>query len=139
MGKRDFATIVDELPPELPQRSRSPSCLAVSHTPAPRLLCCLAELPGGSPRSIQRRDEQEKRAVVLRITGMLDRPEGPLTLFVPEAGGKNREFKLSHNDFDRDLVRIGRKDGVTTIEFLPKGRQLLRSGAWFQYIDFFRN
>src|SRR5271156_5062307 len=38
----------------------------------------------------------EKRAFILKITGMLDRPEGPLTLFVPEQGGKNKEFKLHH-------------------------------------------
>ena len=38
----------------------------------------------------------QKRAFVLKITGMLDKPEGPLTLYVPEKGGKNKEFKLYH-------------------------------------------
>ena len=81
----------------------------------------------------------QKRAFVLKITGMLDKPEGPLTLFVSEKDGKNKEFKLYHQGFDKELFRIDRKDGVTTIEFLPKGRQLLRPGVWFQYVDFFRN
>ena len=81
----------------------------------------------------------EKRRIVLKITGMLDKPEGPLTLYVPEKGGKNKEFKMHHQGFDKELFRIDRKDGVTTIEFLPKGRELLRPGVWFQYVDFFRN
>ena len=81
----------------------------------------------------------EKRAFILNITGMLAKPEGPLTLIVPEKGGKNKEFKLYHQGFDKELFRIERKDGVTTIEFLPKGRQLLRPGVQFQYIDAFRN
>lgn len=70
---------------------------------------------------------------------MLEKAEGPLTLYVPEKSGKNKEFKLSHQGFDKELFRIDRKDGVTTIEFLPKGRELLRPGVWFQYVDFFRN
>ena len=81
----------------------------------------------------------QKRAVVLKITGMLDKAEGPLTLYVPDKGGKNKEFKLSHQEFDKELFRIDRKGGVTTIEFLSKGRELLTSGVWFQYVDFFRN
>ncbi len=81
----------------------------------------------------------QKRAFVLKITGMLDTPEGPLTLYVPDRGGKNKEFKLHHQAFDKELFQIERKDGVTTIEFLPKGRELLRPGVWFQYVDFFRN
>jgi hypothetical protein len=81
----------------------------------------------------------DKRPVVLKITGMLDKPEGPLTLYVPEKGGKNKEFKLYHQGFDKELFRIDRKDGVTTIEFLPEGRQLLRPGVWFQYVDAYRN
>ena len=81
----------------------------------------------------------QKRAFVLKITGMLDKAEGPLALYVPEKGGKNKEFKLSHQGFDKELFRIERKDGLTTIEFLPKGRQLLRPGVWFQYVDVYRN
>jgi hypothetical protein len=81
----------------------------------------------------------QKRAFILKITGMMDKPEGPLTLYVPERGGKNKEFKLYHQGFDKELFRIDRKDGMTTIEFLPKGRELLRPGVWFQYVDFFRN
>lgn len=81
----------------------------------------------------------QKRAFVLKIAGMLDNPEGPLTLYVPEKGGKNKEFKLSHQGFEKELFRIDRKDGVTTIEFLPKGRELLRPGVWFQYVDVYRN
>ena len=76
---------------------------------------------------------------MLKITGMLDRPEGPLTLYVPENGGKNKEFKLYHQDFDKGLFRIERKDGVTMIEFLPAGKRLLRPGPGFKYIDFYRN
>src|ERR1700693_2852275 len=52
-----------------------------------------------------------KRAFVLKTPGMLDKPEGPLTLYVPEKGGKNKEFKLSHQGFDQDLFCIDRKDG----------------------------
>ena len=81
----------------------------------------------------------EKRSVVLKITGMLDKPEGPLTLYVPDQDGKSKEFKLHHRGFDQELFHIERKDGVTTIEFLPQGRPLLRPGARFQYVDFFRN
>ena len=81
----------------------------------------------------------EKRAFILKITGMLDKPEGPLTLIVPEKGGKNKEFKLHHQGFDKELFSIERKEGVTTVEFLPKGRQLLRPGVWFQYVDAYRN
>jgi hypothetical protein len=81
----------------------------------------------------------QKRAFVLKITGMLDKAEGPLTLYVPEKGGKSKGFNLSHQGFDKELFRIERKDGLTTIEFLPKGRQLLRPGVWFQYVDVYRN
>src|ERR1017187_9335559 len=38
----------------------------------------------------------QKRAFVLKITGMLDKPEGPLTLYLPDKSAKNKEFKLSH-------------------------------------------
>jgi hypothetical protein len=69
----------------------------------------------------------------------LDKPEGPLTLYVPEDGGKNKAFELHHPGFDKELFRIERKDGVTTIEFLSQGRQLLKPGVWFQYVDFYRN
>ena len=83
--------------------------------------------------------DAQKRAFVLKITGMLDKAEGPLTLHVPDKGGKSKEFKLSHQGFDKELFKIDRKDGVTTIEFLPKGRELLRPGVWFQYVDVYRN
>lgn len=79
-----------------------------------------------------------KEAVVLKITGMRDKPEGPLTLHVPDKAGKKREYQLYHKDYDQGLFRIERKEGVTTIEFLPKGRALLQPGVWFQYVDFFR-
>jgi hypothetical protein len=81
----------------------------------------------------------EKRTFVLKITGMLDKPEGPLTLIVPDKGGRNKEFKLHQQGFDKELFRIERKDGVTTIEFLPKARELLRPSVWFQYVDVYRN
>jgi hypothetical protein len=81
----------------------------------------------------------EKRMVVLKITGMLDKPEGPLTLYVPEKDGKSKEFKLYHQGFDKEFFRIERGNGLTTIEFLPAGKRLLRPGAWFQYVDFYRN
>jgi hypothetical protein len=80
----------------------------------------------------------EKRKVVLQITGMLDRPEGPLTLSVPDAKGKNKEYRLFHQEYDKELFRIERKDNVTTVEFLAKGKALLKPGASFQYIDFYR-
>jgi hypothetical protein len=80
----------------------------------------------------------DKRKVVLHITGMLDGPEGPLTLHVPEAGGKNKEYRLFHKDHDKEFFRVERKDGVTTVEFLAKGKALLKAGTWFQYIDFYR-
>jgi hypothetical protein len=79
-----------------------------------------------------------KHAVILKITGMLDKAEEPLTLRLPDKAGKKREFTLHHEGFDKDLFRIERKDGLTTIEFLPKGRALLAPGVWFQYVDFFR-
>jgi hypothetical protein len=82
----------------------------------------------------------EKRRVVLEITGMRDKPEGPLTLIIPAKDGKkNSEYRLFHEGFDKERFRIERKNGVTTVEFLPKGRELLKAGVWFQYIDFFRN
>jgi hypothetical protein len=75
----------------------------------------------------------DKRPVVLEIGGMLDKPEGPLTLHV---GGK--QYVLSPEKHDVERFRVARQAGVTTIEFLPKGKELLRPGAMFQYIDFFR-
>jgi hypothetical protein len=80
----------------------------------------------------------DKRRVVLRITGMLDQPEGPLTLFVPDKG-KNREFKLHHQGYDKELFTISRTKGETTIEFSGQGKALLRPGVWFQYVDHYRN
>jgi hypothetical protein len=40
--------------------------------------------------------DAQQRAFVLYISGMLDKPEGPLTLYVPDKGGKNKELKLYH-------------------------------------------
>jgi len=71
--------------------------------------------------------------VVLRISGMLDRPEGPLQL---EVDGK--QYRLHHEGFDKELFRVERKEGVTTIEFLPKAKALLKPGATFRYIDYYR-
>jgi hypothetical protein len=75
----------------------------------------------------------EKRPVVLVISGMLDKPEGPLTL---RSDGK--EYSLAPDRADRSLFKVERKGGVTTIEFLPAGKKLLKAGAEFQYIDFYR-
>jgi hypothetical protein len=75
----------------------------------------------------------ERRQVVLVITGMLDQPEGPLEL---QVDGKT--YRLDHEGHAAELFRIQRKDQVTTIEFLPKGKQLLKPGAVFQYIDYYR-
>lgn len=75
----------------------------------------------------------QKRPVMLCISGMLDKPEGPLEL---QVDGKT--YRLYHQGYSQDLVRIQRKDQVTTIEFLPKGKQLLKPGAVFQYIDYYR-
>ena len=77
-------------------------------------------------------DDLEKKPVVLRIVGMIEKPEGPLTL----TSGKG--YKLHHDGYDKELFKIERKEGVTTIEFLPKGKALLKPGASFQYIDFYR-
>jgi len=73
------------------------------------------------------------RPVILEIGGMLDKPEGPLTL---HSGGK--QYVLSPEKHDADRFRVKRQGGVTTIEFLPKGKELLQAGATFQYIDFYR-
>jgi hypothetical protein len=62
----------------------------------------------------------QKRAFVLKITGMLDKPEGPLTLYVPEKGGKNKEFKLYHQGFDKELFSIERKDGAPRLSSCQK-------------------
>jgi hypothetical protein len=75
----------------------------------------------------------EKRPVVLVIHGMLDKPEGPLTLRV-----EGKEYSLAPDKADRTLFKIERREGVTTVEFLPAGKKLLRPGAEFQYIDFYR-
>ncbi len=81
----------------------------------------------------------DKRPVVLCISGMLDRPEGPLTMSVPGADGKSKQYSLDHRDHDKELFRIERKKDITTIEFLAKGKALLKPGVGFQYIDFYRN
>jgi hypothetical protein len=73
------------------------------------------------------------RPVVLRITGMLDHPEGPLTLCVD-----GRRYVLHHERFDDTLFRIQRREGVTTIEFLPEAKALLKTGATCEYIDYYR-
>jgi hypothetical protein len=78
-------------------------------------------------------DDLDKRPVVLVISGMLDKPEGPLSLKV---GGK--EHSLAPDKADKGLFKVERKDGVTTVEFLAEGKKLLRPGAEFQYIDFYR-
>ena len=83
--------------------------------------------------------ELQDRRVTLRITGMLDKPEGPLTLHVPARDGQGEaSYGLDPGQHDKDLFRIERREGVTTIEFLAKGKRLLRPGSWFQYIDFYR-
>ena len=81
----------------------------------------------------------DKCSVVLHISGMLDRPEGPLTLSVTLANAKSKVYELDHRNYDKELFRIERENGVTTIEFLPKGKALLSPGTGFQYIDFYRN
>ena len=81
----------------------------------------------------------DQRPVVLQIRGMLDRPEGPLDMSVPLADGKNKGYRLDHRNYDKEFFRIERENGVTTIEFLPKGKALLKPGVGFQYIDFYRN
>jgi hypothetical protein len=78
-------------------------------------------------------DDLEKRPVILVISGMLDKPEGPLTLRV-----EGKEYSLAPDKADKDLFKVERKDGVTTVEFLPAGKKLLKAGAEFQYIDFYR-
>lgn len=80
----------------------------------------------------------KERNVILRIVGMLPDAEGPLTMYVPDHGGQKREYRLYHKGYDAELFRIRRESGVTTIEFLPKGRELLKPGVVFQYVDFYR-
>jgi hypothetical protein len=81
----------------------------------------------------------EKRRVVLNVSGMVDKPEGKLTLYVPEKDKPQpKSYVLFHEGYDKELFKIERKDGVTTIEFLPKGKELLKAGARFEYIDFYR-
>jgi hypothetical protein len=70
----------------------------------------------------------EKRPVVLRIEGMSDRPDAPLQLLVD-----GKSYSLHHNGFDKALVRVERKDAVTTVEFLPAGKKLLKPGAQLIY------
>ncbi|MCX7699587.1 MAG: glycoside hydrolase family 5 protein [Gemmataceae bacterium] len=78
------------------------------------------------------------RGIILQISGMLEDAEGPLTMFVPDRDGQNREYRLHHVGYDQELFQIRREGGVATIEFLRKGRELLKPGVWFQYIDFYR-
>jgi hypothetical protein len=78
-------------------------------------------------------EDIEKRPVVLVIRGMLDKPEGPLTLRVD-----GKEYSLAPDKADRTLFKVERREGITTVEFLPAGKKLLRPGAQFQYIDFYR-
>lgn len=83
-------------------------------------------------------DDLSQHRLVLRISGMLDSPEGPLTLYPSDPTGKAESFSLDDRNYDKERFRIERKDGITTIEFLPKGKELLRAGAWFQYVDYYR-
>jgi hypothetical protein len=76
----------------------------------------------------------EQKPVVLRITGMIDKAEGPLELQVD-----GKKYSLALQGHDRHLFRVERKDRITTVEFRAGGKKLLKSGATFQYIDFFRN
>jgi hypothetical protein len=64
---------------------------------------------------------------------MLDKPEGPLTLRVD-----GKEYVLAPDRADKMLFKVERKAGLTTIEFLPPGKKLLKPGAEFQYVDFYR-
>ena len=75
----------------------------------------------------------DKRPVILEVGGMLDKPEGPLTL---HAGDK--KYVLSPEKHDRERFRVTRQGTITIIEFHPRGKELLRPGAMFQYIDFYR-
>ena len=81
----------------------------------------------------------DEQPVVLHISGMIDKPEGPLGMRIPLADPtKSQEYTLHHEGYDKQLFRITRKDKVTTIEFLPAGKKLLKPGVMFYYIDFFR-
>jgi hypothetical protein len=70
----------------------------------------------------------EERPVLLRIEGLSDHPDGPLQLHV-----EGKIYSLHHTNFDKELVRVERKDAVTTVEFLPAGKKLLKSGAKLIY------
>jgi hypothetical protein len=70
----------------------------------------------------------EKRPAVLRIDGLSDHPDWPLQLLVD-----GKLYSLHHNGFDKGLFRVERKDAVTTVEFLPAGKKLLKPGAQLTY------
>jgi hypothetical protein len=70
----------------------------------------------------------EKRPVVLRIEGLSNHPDGPLQLLVD-----GKLYSLHHNGFDKELFRVERKDAVTTVEFLPAGKKLLKPGTQLIY------
>lgn len=70
----------------------------------------------------------EKRPVILRIDGLSDRPDWPLQLLVD-----GKLYSLHHTGFDTSLFRVERKDAITTVEFLPAGKKLLKPGAQLTY------
>ena len=65
-----------------------------------------------------------KQAVILKIAGMLDKPEGPL-MHVP---GKKRELTLHHQGHDKRLVSRRTQDGLTTIGVLAERAGVARAG-----------
>lgn len=73
--------------------------------------------------------DAQKRAFVLKITGMLDKPEGPLTLHIPDKGGKNKESTLiqtRHRVWDRISV-LADEQAVLMTPFTLQGSWLGRS------------
>jgi hypothetical protein len=68
------------------------------------------------------------------VSGMLDRPEGPLRL--PVVG---QPYSLGHDTFDTSRFRVQRRAGVAALKALPRGKALLKPGATFEYVDHYRS
>ena len=47
--------------------------------------------------------DAQKRAFVLKITGMLDKPEGPLTLYVPDKAARTRNSSCTTSCLTRSF------------------------------------
>jgi RNA polymerase sigma factor (sigma-70 family) len=71
----------------------------------------------------------EKRTAIFLIKGLVDNPAVRLQLKTPKG-----DYSLWHTDYNKELFYIERQDGVTTVEFLEKGKQLLVKGSSIVYM-----